>query len=71
MQKTQVNDGFVLLPVPAEVAEELDLDMFSTIQYTISKGRLIIQNIEAPQSRVCFGHCRRCPGRDRCEDCRS
>ena len=71
MQKTQVNDGFVLLPVPAEVAEELDLDMFSTIQYTISKGRLIVENIEAPQSRVCFGNCCRCPRRDRCEDCHS
>ena len=26
MQKAKVNDGFILLPVPAEVAEELDLE---------------------------------------------
>ena len=68
MQKsTQMND-YVLLPVPAEVLEELELDPFSTIQYSISRGRLIIESIDAEQDMVCFGTCRRCPGRTCCED---
>ena len=68
MQKsTQMND-YVLLPVPAEVLEELELDPFSTIQYSISRGRLSIESIDAEQDMVCFGNCRRCPGRTCCED---
>ena len=68
MQKATKVKDFVLLPIPAEVAEELGLDPFSTIQFTISKNKLIIQPIDAEQSMVCFGDCRRCPGRDCCED---
>ena len=68
MQKATKMKNYILLPVQAEVAEELDLDPFSTIQYTISRGRLIIEPIEAEQSMVCFGDCCRCPGRYRCED---
>ena len=67
MQKPKVRDGFILLPVPVEVAEELDLDPFSTIQYTISGNRLIMEVIDAEQSMVCFGNCCRCPGHNRCE----
>ena len=68
MQKTnQVND-FTLFPVPTEVLEELGLDPFSTIQYSISRGRLIIEPIDAEESMVCFGNCCRCPGRGCCED---
>ena len=67
MQKAKVNEGFILLPVPAEVAEELDLDPFATIQYIISGNRLIIEAIDAEQSMVCFGKCCRCPGRNCCE----
>lgn len=68
MQKsTQMND-YVLLAVPAEVMEELELDPFSTIQYSVSRGRLIIEPIDAEQDMVCFGNCCRCPGRNRCED---
>lgn len=67
MQKPKVRDGFILLPVPAEVAEELELDPFSTIQYTISGNQLIIEAIDAEQSMVCFVNCCRCPGRNRCE----
>ena len=70
MQKAKLKDGYILLPVPMEVAEELDLDPFDTIQYTISGGRLIIEAIDAEQSMVCFGSCRRCPGRSRCGDAR-
>ena len=68
MQKsTQMND-YVLLAVPAEVMEELELDPFSTIQYSVSRGRLIIEPIDAEQDMVCFGNCCRCPGRNCCED---
>ena len=68
MQKPKVRDGFILLPVPAEVAEELELDPFTIIQYTISGNRLIIEAIDAEQSMVCFGNCCRCPGRNCCEN---
>ena len=67
MQKSKVRDSFILLPVPADVAEELELDPFTTIQYTISGNRLIIEAIDAEQSMVCFGNCCRCPGRNQCE----
>ena len=68
MQKAKVNEAFILLPVPAELAEELELDPFTTIQYSISRGRLIIEAIDTEQSMVCFGNCCRCPGRNCCED---
>ena len=68
MQKSAQMNEYVLLPVPAEVMEELELDPFSTIQYSISRGRLIIEPIDAEQDMVCFGNCCRCPGRNRCED---
>ena len=68
MQKPKVRDGFILLPVPAEVAEELELDPFTTIQFTISGNRLIIEAIDAEHSMVCFGNCCRCPCRNCCED---
>lgn len=68
MQKSTQMNEYVLLPVPGEVMEELELDPFSTIQYSISGGRLIIEPIDAEQDMVCFGNCCRCPGRNRCED---
>ena len=67
MQKTKLNVRFILLPVPVEAAEELNLDPFATIQYTISGNRLIMEAIDTEQSMVCFGNCCRCPGRNRCE----
>ena len=59
--------NYVLLPVPAEVLEELELDEFSTVQYSVSKGRLIIEPIDAEQNMVCIGNCCRCRGQHRCE----
>lgn len=59
---------YVLLPVPAEVLEELDLDEYSAIQYSVSRGRLIIEPIDAERDMVCIGACCRCPGRFTCED---
>ena len=67
MQK-QSKMNYVLLPVPAEVMEELELDEYSTVQYSISKGRLIIEPIDAQQNMVCIGCCCRCKGRLSCED---
>ena len=46
MQKTiQVNE-FVLLPVPAEVLEELELNEFTTIQYYVDGNRLVIEAVD-------------------------
>lgn len=59
--------NYVLLPVPAEVLDELELDEFSTVQYSVSKGRLIIEPIDAEQNMVCIGNCCRCRGRSCCE----
>lgn len=59
--------NYVLLPVPAEVLDELELDEFSTVQYSVSKGRLIIEPIGAEQNMVCIGNCCRCRGRNCCE----
>ena len=68
MQKTNQVSVFSLLPVPTEVLEELELDPFSPIQYSISRGRLIIEPIDEEQGKFCLGNCCRCPGRDCCED---
>ena len=59
--------NYVLLPVPAEVLEELELDEFTTVQYSVSKGRLIIEPIDAEQNMVCIDNCCRCQGRSCCE----
>ena len=68
MQKaTQVNQEYTLLPVPTEVLEEVGLDAFSTIQFSISRGKLIIEPIDAEQNMVCFGNCCQFPGRFQCE----
>ena len=64
---TQVNQEYTLLPVPTEVLEEVGLDAFTTIQFSISRGKLIIEPIDGEQNMVCFGNCCRCPGRFQCE----
>lgn len=46
MQKTiQVNE-FVLPPVPAEMAETLELNEFTTIQYYVDGNRLVIEAVD-------------------------
>ena len=68
MQKaTQVNQEYTLLPVPTEVLEEVGIDAFSAIQFSVSRGKLIIEPIDAEQNLVCIGNCCRCPGRLHCE----
>ena len=67
MQKTTPMMDYVLLPIPFEVAEELALDPFTTIQYTVSRGRLIIEPVDPELSMTCFGICRRCSDDTSCE----
>ena len=68
MQKaTQVNQEYTLLPVPTEVLEEVGIDAFSTFQFSVARGKLIIEPIDAEQNMVCIGNCCRCPGRFTCE----
>ena len=68
MQKaTQVIQEYTLLPVPTEVLEEVGIDAFSTIQFSVARGKLIIEPIDAEQNMVCIGSCCWCPGRNTCE----
>ena len=68
MQKaTQIAQEYTLLPVPTEVLKEVEIDAFTAIQFSISRGKLIIEPIDADQNMVCFGNCCRCPGRFQCE----
>ena len=67
MQKTiQVNE-FVLLPVPAEGAEALELNEFTTIQYYVDGNRLVI---EAVDEEECLPRRRNgcCPCQNCCEE---
>ena len=64
MQKSKMN--YVLFPIPAEVLEELELGEYDTIQYSVSRGRLIIEPIEGDRDMVCLGKCCGCLGRHSC-----
>ena len=68
MQKPNQVKDHILLPIPAELAEELGLDAFATIQYSISRGRLIIEPVDEEDTFIPC-HCCHCPDRDVCEDC--
>ena len=51
MQKAKVNEGFILLPVPAEVAEELELDPFTAIHQdtlAVTRNRIIAMTKRVP-----------------------
>ena len=67
MQKTiQVNE-FVLLPVPAEMAEALDLNEFTTIQYYVDGNRLVIEAVDEEECLSRRGNgC--CPCQNCCEE---
>lgn len=60
MQKTNQMKDHILLPIPAELAEELGLDAFTTIQYSISRGRLIIETVDEDEACACCPHCGDC-----------
>ena len=42
MQKAKVSEGYTLIAVPTELVEELELCAGDKLQYSISRGRLII-----------------------------
>ena len=67
MQKTIQVKEFVLLPVPAEMAEALELNEFTTIQYYVDGNRLVIEAVDEKSCATSHRSCR-CPGRDCCED---
>ena len=65
MQKSNQVSEFTLFPVPTEMLEEVELDLSRTVQYSVSRGRLVIEPIydEAEPVRCCPHTC--C-----CEGCR-
>ena len=67
MQKTIEVNEFMLLPVPAEIAEALDLNEFATIQYYVTGNKLVIEAVDEERCATSHRSCR-CPGRNCCED---
>lgn len=45
MQKSNQVSEFTLFPVPTDMLEEVELDLSHTVQYSVSRGRLIIEPI--------------------------
>ena len=68
MQKAKVSEGFTLIAVPTELVEELELCAGDKLQYSISRGRLIIEPIDDEIDRICPGCCMLCRGRYTCEN---
>ena len=66
MQEAKVSEGFTLIAAPTELIEELDLCAGDKLQYSISRGRLVIEPIDDEIHRICPGCCLRCPGRFYC-----
>lgn len=61
MQESNSIIEFSLFPVPTDMLKALKLDPSDTVQYGISRGRLII---EAVDREPVFGPYRRCPYED-------
>ena len=49
MQKSNQVSEFTLFPVPTEMLEEVELDLSHTVQYSVSRGRIIIEPIYAEE----------------------
>ena len=64
MQKSNQVSEFTLFPVPTDMLEEVELDLSHTVQYSVSRGRLIIEPIYDEEKP------RRCPHAFFCEGCR-
>ena len=45
-----------MLPVAAEEPDDLELEEFSTVQYSVAKGRIISAPIDAEHNIVCLGN---------------
>ena len=64
MQKSNQVSEFTLCPVPTEMLEEVELDLSHTVQYSVSRGRLVIEPIYDEEEPV-----RCCPHTCCCEGC--
>lgn len=40
----------VLMPIPADLLEEVGIDLYSTIQMSVSRGRIIIEPVDEEES---------------------
>lgn len=65
MQKSNQVSEFTLFPVPTEMLKEVELDLSRTVQYSVSRGRLVIEPIYDEEEPV-----RCCPHTCCCEGCR-
>ena len=65
MQKSNQVSEFTLFPVPTEMLEEVELDLSRTVQYSVSRGRLVIEPIYDEEEPA-----RCCPHTCCCEGCR-
>ena len=65
MQKSNQVSEFTLFPVPTEMLEEVELDLSHTVQYSVSRGRIIIEPVDEEESAF---H-QRCPHTCCCEGC--
>ena len=64
MQKSNQVNEFTLFPVPTDMLEGVGLVLTPTVQYSVSRGRLIIEPIYDEEKP------RRCPHAFFCEGCR-
>ena len=64
MQKSNQVSEFTLFPVPTEMLEEVELDLSRTVQYSVSRGRLVIEPIYDEEEPT-----RRSPHTCCCEGC--
>ena len=51
MQKSNQVSEFTLFPVPTEMLEEVELDLSRTVQYSVSRGRLVIEPITGTSTK--------------------
>ena len=65
MQKSNQVSDFTLFPVPTDMLEEVGLVLTPTVQYSVSRGRLVIEPIYDEEEPV-----RCCPHTCCCEGCR-
>ena len=65
MQKSNQVSEFTLFPVPTDMLEEVGLVLTPTVQYSVSRGRLVIEPIYDEEEPV-----RCCPHVCCCEGCR-
>ena len=66
MQKSNQVSEFTLFPVPTDMLEEVELDLSHTVQYSVSRGRIIIEPVDEEESTF---H-QRCSHACCCEGCR-